>query len=282
MIIIRQALYVNGKERKLILAEDISKAEYEEIYKGKLFCPTDGCHAKFEHRKIQKRGNTSYFCTLPKSEHKDNCPNKVNRNGERIRKISIDGIGGVELSEVHVRDVLRDAFKVATGKKKKRSIGNKINKNNSPHIKTGDSVIEAKTNIIGGGKIGKEKTEKQPYIYKRNVSDFLVSPIDTYCVYGEVVSIDVSDNEVIFIIKDSKNKLSIYADNPFKINYPQEFKLLKAFKQYFDSYNGSKVICTCICISKKNDSGIVAELMDYRNIYMNNLSLMQIINYLNQ
>lgn len=283
MIIIREALYVNGIEKKLILAKDITKADYKNIYKGKLFCPTNGCLAKYEHREVQKRGNTRYFCTMPNSEHRQGCPNKVNREGERTRKISIDGVGGIALSEEHARDVLRDTFKVATGKKKKKSNGGKKRNNNkSSHTTTDDAVIEVKTSISRGGKIEKVTTDKQPYIYKKSVSDFLVSPIDTYCVYGELVSINIGDDEVIFNIRDSKYKLSICAGNPFKVSYPQEFKLLKKFKQYFDSSEESRIICACICISKKSNDGLIAELMDYRNIYINNLSLIQVIEYLNQ
>ncbi|MDU2459636.1 MAG: hypothetical protein E7D28_06715 [Clostridium sp.] len=282
MIIIKQALYLNDGERKLVLAEDITKAEYEETYKGKLFCPIEGCSAEFVHKERQKGGNTSYFCTLPNSEHKENCPNKVNRDGERARRISIDGIGGVELNEGHARNVLRDTYKLATGKKKKSSSGGKRSKGKSPVTGGKDSVEEVKTTITGGGIIGKEISEKQPYVYKKSVSDFLISPIDTYCVYGEVVAISTSDDEVVFTIKDSKNKLSIYAGNPFKINYPQEFKLLNAFKRYLDSCSDSPVICACICISKKTKDGMVAELMDYRNIFINDLSLMQVVNFLNQ
>lgn len=277
----RQALYLNDGERKLILAEDISKAEYEEIYKGKLFCPIDGCSAEFVHKERQKGGNTSYFCTLPNSEHKDNCPNKVNRDGERDRRISIDGIGGVELNEDHARNVLRDTYKLATGKKKKSS-GGKRGKSKSAVTGVESKGIEIKPTIAGGGKIGKELTEKQPYVYKKSVSDFLISPIDTYCVYGEVVSISISDDEVVFTIKDSKNRLSIYAGNPFKVSYPQEFKLLKAFKRYVDTCDTAPVICACICISKHSSNGIVAEVMDYKSIYMNDLSLTQVINFLNQ
>lgn len=277
----RQALYLNDGEKKLILAESITKAEYEEFYKGKLFCPINGCSAEVAHKERQKGGETSYFSTLPNSEHIENCPNKVDRDGERARRISIEGVGGVELNESHARNVIRDTYKLATGKKKKSS-ERKQSKSKSSITSDKNSVSEVKTTIAGGGVIGKRSAEKQPYIYKKSVSDFLISPIDIYSVYGEVESIDISDEEVVFTIKDSKNKLSIHAGNPFKINYPQEFKLLNAFKMYFDSNRNSPVICVCICISKSTPNGIVAEVMDYRNIYINNLNLTQVINYMNQ
>ena len=281
MIHIIQALYINGSERKLILSEDLSKSDYEEIYKGKIFCPIEGCNAEFGHREVQKRGYSSYFYTLPSSTHKDNCPNKVNKSGKRTRKISIDGVGGVELNEEHARNVLRDAFKVATGKKKKGS-GSGTKKGSSPTTKDdGGITTEIKTTVSGGGKIGKSINEKQPYIYKKSVSDFLISPIDTYCVYGEVVSVKIGEDEGIITIKDSKNKMSIYIGNPFKINFPQEFRLLKALKLYLDSCGDSPVICACICISKNMNGKMAGELMDYRNISMNNLGLMAIVNFLN-
>ncbi len=282
MIVIEEALYINGFEKGRIKAEDITQSDYQEIYRGKLFCPIEGCNAELVHMDIQKRGNVKCFRTLQNSKHKDKCPNEVIKGGNKTRRIAIDGIGGVALSLGHVKNVLKDTYNLATGRKKSNTskTGKKKSKSGTTN-KDDEGKVTIKPTVSQGGVIGKSIQEKQPYIYKKNVSDFLISPKDIYCVYGEVVCVDIKEEEVFITIKDSKNLMDIYIGTPFKSNYPQQFMLLKAFKLYLDMIKDKSVVCTCICVSQEKNKKIMGEVMDFNNIYFDGLDLFSIINMVN-
>ena len=57
----RKAVYVEGNEKKIILANCITKSEYEKIYKKNLVCPIDGCKAKLGFREVKKQRDGKYF-----------------------------------------------------------------------------------------------------------------------------------------------------------------------------------------------------------------------------
>lgn len=85
----RKALYIEGVEKTIILANCITKSQYEKIYKGNLFCPIDGCNAKLGFREVKKQRDGKYFYTLPRNKHAEGCPNRIMRKRKRLRRINI-------------------------------------------------------------------------------------------------------------------------------------------------------------------------------------------------
>ncbi|HII4513241.1 hypothetical protein [Clostridium perfringens] len=82
----RKAVYVEGNEKKIILANCITKSEYEKIYKKNLVCPIDGCKAKLGFREVKKQRDGKYFYTLPNNKHADGCPYKIQKKRRRVRR----------------------------------------------------------------------------------------------------------------------------------------------------------------------------------------------------
>lgn len=76
------ALYKDGLNDKIINAYDINGKEYQEIYKGKLFCSVEGCNAILVHNDKQKGGVIKYFSTKPKSNHKTGVLMKLSTVGQ--------------------------------------------------------------------------------------------------------------------------------------------------------------------------------------------------------
>lgn len=85
----RKALYIEGVEKTIILANCITKSQYEKIYKGNLFCPIDGCNAKLGFREVKKQRDGKYFYTLPRNKHAEGCPNRIMRKRKRLRRKNI-------------------------------------------------------------------------------------------------------------------------------------------------------------------------------------------------
>lgn len=82
----RKAVYVEGNKKNIILANCITKAEYEKIYKKNLYCPIEGCKAQLGFREVKKQRDGKYFYTLPKNKHIEGCPNKIEKKKRKIRR----------------------------------------------------------------------------------------------------------------------------------------------------------------------------------------------------
>ena len=90
---LRKAVYLEGNEKKIILANCITKSEYEKIYKKNLVCPIDGCKAKLGFREVKKQRDGKYFYTLPNNKHVDGCPYKVQKKRKRLRRKIEENLG---------------------------------------------------------------------------------------------------------------------------------------------------------------------------------------------
>ncbi|MDZ5252756.1 hypothetical protein [Clostridium sp. LIBA-8841] len=103
----RKALYIEGVEKKIILANCITKSEYEKIYKGNLSCPIDGCKARLGFREVKKIRDGKYFYTLPKNKHIEGCPNGIMRKRKRLRRknIKIDNTMNSDFSQLSFGDL---------------------------------------------------------------------------------------------------------------------------------------------------------------------------------
>lgn len=88
----RKALYRFGQKGEIILANCITKKEYEKKFKGNLSCPVNGCNAKLGFREVKKHRDGKYFYTLPNNKHIDGCCNKIYKKKRRlIRYLNVHG-----------------------------------------------------------------------------------------------------------------------------------------------------------------------------------------------
>lgn len=285
-----KALYKNDTEIKIINAYDITPLEYQEKYKGNLYCTGEGCSAELVHMELQKRGDIRCFRTLQNSKHIDGCPYEVIKSG-KIRRIGKSGeVVNVELTEKHVNDILNDTFKKATGQTKnpsgKSSDIKKRKKKKQDDVLTGDGeVSNGQLKATPGGNVVEGvKSERQPFVYKKSVSEMLRNAeSDTYSLYGKVDKIELFENEAfITILDDAKEKIKVYFGTPFIDNNEQEFKYLKFFKYYFEECRkkGQDVVCVAVCFRRELAGEIVGEVMDYHYVRLDNRTLYGIRNML--
>lgn len=275
-------IYDNGK--RIVKAYQMGQSEYQEKYKGNLYCCGEECPAKMVLVEQQKKEYMRYFRRLQGSKHREDCPYNSGEaanggNGTRGDKVI------VELSERHAKDVLSGAYNVAIGKKKPKRAKSNNNKNNNRKVDKKNKKKEVVKSVLLPGKRSKGNNGiRQPTIYKKSVSDILICKNnETYCVYGEVKCINIKDDEASIIIEDKSEKtFDIYFGNAFKINNEQDFKYLKFFKEYCEICisKGEKAICTCICFKKVMGKNTIGEILDIDWIRINDKGLNKIGNIL--
>lgn len=283
---------VNDEETINIDANDITPKQYEQTYKGNLYCEYKNCNAEIIFNERQKGKFSRYFSTKPGSNHKLGCPNEISHRGNKSPTIKIRG-NDVNVSEKHISDVLTDSYKSFYDKlhpsdapkiKKK-----KPKKNNTPVPKTdeeGEAIVSVVSTPTTSGEGETIIEGKEPYIYKREVSDIKNEDINSYKeVHSLVEGIRFYEDEVYIDLKGiDGSKFSVYIGIPFKTSYEQEFRLLRNLEYYIQKQKESNamIICTSVGEIMEIARNPVIQVYSYRHIKLDNLGLYQIIHKLSQ
>lgn len=273
-------------------ANDITPKQYEQTYKGNLYCEYEDCNAEIIFNERQKGKFLRYFSTKPGSNHRVGCLNEISHKGSKSPTIKIRG-NDVNVSEKHISDVLADAYKSFYDKlhlsnTEKVKI-KRPKKNNKSIPKTDDeeapiiSMVSTPTTSGDGEAIIEGR---EPYIYKREVSDIKDEDKNSYKeVHSLVEGIRFYENEVYIDLKGlDESKFSVYIGEPFKTSYEQEFKLLRNLESYIEQQKKSNepIICTSVGEIMEIGGKPVIQIYSYTHVKLNNLGLFQIIHRLKQ
>ncbi len=273
-----------------IYADRLNLKEYEKIYKGNLYCEEEGCNAEMILYNRQIGTKIRIFKTKSGSIHKPGCKNEIMHKGTKGKVINLIG-EDVNISQEHIDRVLKESY---------RDYYNSLYNNNEPNAekltkkkkkkvspKTDeDEVItyNQKANPTTNGEGIVIEGKKEPPIYKREVSEISEKDKNSYKeVHGIVKSIIINQDEVIIdIIGIDNSKISIYIGQPYRNQYPQDFRLLSNYNTYFSNQKEKNmpVICTCIGELMEINNSYVVQIYGNRDIRIDNLSLYQITNLL--
>lgn len=278
------ALYKDGQEEKIINAYDITRREYQETYKGKLFCTTEECNAILEYNDKQKGGISKYFSTKPNSQHKEGCINEVIHHGTRPSSRT-GGTIGINVNENQRKRILDEAYKIVLEELNPSQTDSKpIKKKKKKPTTTIDEDI-SRTSTTGGVPIidgsGEDRDGvRAPYVYKRDVSELRDDDLGTTKeVHGLVGEIRINENEAyIDLIGRKGEKVSLYIGNTFKVNFAEAFRNLHWFGKYLEkaSAKNHKVICNSIGQVGKADGKMAVQIYDYKDIRFDGLGLYQV------
>ncbi|MBI6874904.1 hypothetical protein [Clostridium aciditolerans] len=277
----------------IIDANDVNNRLYEEVYKGNLFCEEEGCMAEVIFYEKQKGGFKRIFKTKARSEHKPGCVNEIFHDGTKGKTVKLTG-EDVNVSQKHIDDVLNDSFrsfykKVHNIKDENKGKLTKKGKKKSQKISTDDkkniSYIYSSSPTTNGEGIAVEG-KKEPYIYKREVSEIRDEDDNSYKeVHGILDQIRFYKEEVFMDLKGiGGGNISVYIGKPFKSSHEQEFKLLKNYKTYLDlqKENGNLVICNCVGEIIKINKERAVQVYSYRDVKLDNTGLLKITNMLSE
>lgn len=273
-----------------IEAKDISPKTYEEIYKGNIQCEDGNCSAELIFNERQKGTFIRYFSTKKGSDHRSGCPNEINHKGNKNSRIRVSG-GKQSVSDSHIQDALKDAFRLYKSKlhpEKQLIIRKKPKKKNVPKsdgsTQNSDVTVVSEATTTGSDNIIVK--EKEPYIYKREVTDIAPEDLNTFKeVHSLVEGVRLlSDCVYIDLVSQNGNKWSLLFDTPYRSQYEQEFYLLSNISNYIEMKKlmNEEVICTSFGECKQMNNQAVVQIYSYKHFSIDNLWFYEIVRLMNK
>ncbi len=287
-----KARYINeeGNSQK-IEANDISPKTYEEIYKGNLKCEDISCNAELIFNERQRGKFIRYFSTRPGSNHRKGCLNEINHKGSKSSNIRVSG-GKQSVSDNHIRDALKDAFRLYKSKlhPEKQLIIRKrpTKKHNVPKSdgSTQNSDVSVVSEAFTSGSDNVIAKEKEPYIYKREVTDIAIEDLNTFKeVHSLVEGVRIfSDCAYIDLVSQNGSRWSLMFDTPFISQYEQEFYLIGNISAYIEmkKKRNEEVICTSFGECKLVNNQAVVQIYSYKHFSLDNLWFYEIVRLMNK
>ncbi len=237
---ITEAYYREGSIKRSILLENLTNEKYENKLKGNLHCGINDCPARLVYVEKQFHGRTiAYLRTWQDEKHTPGCVNEViqEKNGRPKRtSVSVE----VTLTDNHLKQIMRDTYMVASGKKKASSSRNRI-KGNSPQSNGGDTGVEETT--IGTGTLsetaGDKKVDRHENVYKVPVDDINDSHVDSlHSVWGPLGDIIIEESKIRIYFKTSNGKaVYAYFGEQFRHQFGQAFSLIGNVEVYANLLN---------------------------------------------
>lgn len=286
---ILSAIYRNGSTEEEITISEMTKEKYEKIYKGYLFCPTEGCNAKIIYASGEKV--TPYFKTSKAkqvdnkiiNEHDENCIHYVEYDlqGRVIRRNNPELY--YALSATHIKKVLKNTYdrQFNPDKFKKKGV-NTTPKKKSPSNRGKNSIIKSKGQAGLSATDGAIKSKgREPNIYRKSIEEVSINDYDSVqCIYGFIEDMILDNDYPYIIFKTNDNKKArILFSEAFAVNYPTQYDNVHVYKNYIDSQpKENPAFCSCVGKVLKDDFEYTILLEDYFALEINNKNYYQIIN----
>ncbi|MCT4583990.1 MAG: hypothetical protein N4A54_03610 [Peptostreptococcaceae bacterium] len=236
----------NENEEYLMKITDMNKSSYQNVYKGKLFCPHKGCNANIG---VVKKNETLHFRTWKsgknkKKEHIFGCPFDVRyneiQNGKNSKKNNYEQ---VILSDRHIQNTLKNAYENIIRPKEIKD-KNLKKQQNSKSFENEESKVK---NILRGDAF-QNLVQKEQNIYSRFINQIDETDINQIrCIIGDVSSMFLGDSYAYINLlgKTADFKIiSIYFSEKFKATNKNQFQKFNVIKKYIE--NNDRIICCCI------------------------------------
>lgn len=270
-----------------IYADKITYKEYELKYKGKLFCEEQNCNAEMIFYDRQIRGRMKIFKTKSRSIHKQGCKHEIKRGIKKESTILLLG-KNVNVGDKHIKRVLKDSYieyykkvhKIKDDSTKRNVSNNKKSNLSGKTDKSTTKVYKYKNSASTNGEGNQVIGQKEPPIYKREVSDIRDKDENLYReVHGILRKFIIKDDEVVIILKGlGGTEIDIYIGIPFKIASSQEFKLIKNCERYFERKNNEQAICNCIGQITTKEKRKIVQVFSATDITFDGMTIINIAN----
>ena len=255
---ILRARFIKDGHEEYVNLHDVNDTNYEDYYKGYLFCPNQICEARISYASDKKGKKRTYFKTWQPNrqdgeivdQHIEKCSYRVVRGrGESMGRIDPNSYS--ELSQEHVKDVLRRAHEKLVNpdrEKERKKSGSKKNKGLS-------TIIQVDDTLSTRGKLGLKVAdmptkEKEPRVYSRSINEILDEDYASIkCVYGFVESMTLNTDSSFITLKEEKGrKARILFSEAFAVNNRAIFDNLSIFKDYIEAQKrkGQNPVACCL------------------------------------
>lgn len=251
----------NGVEKKVNLS-DLTETEYQEKYRGYLFCPNPNCSAKviFAYSDLVKKHFRTYPVRTKKrtiiTQHITDCEYSVEHELAEQERRRRDPNYKIAISSKHMRDKLKSVHdnlvNPQKSKKEKETLGTLPKRSSSKSKVTSELPATGVAGITSNGAV--EGTGREPSVYHRSVNAlgdrdyFYTRAIDGY-ITDMVFGVDYA---YINLRRNDHKKARVLFSEAFKVNSPGVDILL--YKNYIDIYKKKgNVLLVCIGDVRKDD-----------------------------
>lgn len=286
----KKARYVDAKGNvSEVDADNITPFDNEDKYQGNLYCEDEMCRARLYYVERQNPKLNRHFCTIPKSLHRDGCPNEIDHDGTRKAIVYVRGEGS-NVSDDHIMKTLKDAninYKNDlnpnqkknppnnTEKKKKKKKVNPITDENAGlTAATKESPSTSGVDIQLNG-------EKEPNIHRNEVSRIIVKKEEPFKeVHGLVDSVtDIAGNINVYLKGYNGGECRVFFGTPFESEHQQEYKLLILIKEYIKKCLGEKrnIQFHCFAELKEDETGISAQVFSYKHLLVDGKTFYEMV-----
>jgi len=268
----------DGVEKKINLS-DLTETEYQEKYRGYLFCPNPNCSAKviFAYSDLVK----NHFRTYPVrskegellSQHIADCEYSVEHELAEQERRRRDPNYKIAISSKHMQEKLKSVHdNLINPPKPQKEIEPSSPLPKRPSSKSKINVARPATGVAGLTSNGAiEGTGREPSVYHKSVNAlgdrdyFYIRAVDGYIqdmVLGE-------DYTYINLIRSDSKKARVLFSEAFTVNSPGVDTML--FKNYIDIYKkkGKNIPLVCIGDVRKDDYEISIVIDSWEALMVN-------------
>lgn len=252
----------NGVEKRINLS-DLTETEYQEKYRGYLFCPNPNCNAKviFAYSELVKKHFRTHRPVRSQegtiiSQHIPDCEYSVEHELAEQERRRRDPNYKIAISSKHLRDKLKsvhnDLVNPKRSKKEKETLGTSPKRPSSKSKVNSERPATGVAGITSNGAV--EGTGREPSVYHRSVNAlndrdyFYTRAVDGYIndmVFG-------ADYAYINLRRNDYKKARVLFSEAFRVNSPGVDTLL--YKNYIDiNKKKGNILLVCIGDVRKDD-----------------------------
>ena len=216
---ILQGRYLVGGTEKVVHLSEMNKQQYQKRFKGKLYCPTEGCPALLSY----SAGKKAHFKTWRLRHHSTDCI--YNRKRAIVQSFHKDA--EATISGNRRQNALRHAAKMFEGSKIKKE--SKAQQNIAPRL----SKMQRKNNIqmtlYDGDLLEEDTLVKRGVIRKKFVDELTVKDVgQVRLVLGYIDSIKLVNSVAELVIQ--------YNNTHVKVVYPESFIKERLNRSYLNKF----------------------------------------------
>ena len=217
---ILQGRYLVGGTEQVVHLSEMNKQKYQKRFKGKLYCPTEGCPALLSY----SAGKKAHFKTWRLRHHGADCI----YNEKRASVTSLDKDAKATISGNRRQNALRNAAKMFEGSKRRRGL--KGEQNIVPRPSKRKRKNDMQMTLYDGHLLEEDALVKGKAIRKKFVDELTMKDVgQVRLVLGYINSIELVDSVAELMIQHN--------DTQVKVVYPEAFVKERLNRSYLNKFD---------------------------------------------
>ena len=219
MRILQGRYLVSGTEQVVHLSE-MNKKKYQKWFKGKLYCPTEGCPALLSY----SAGKKAHFKTWRLRNHDPQCI----YNGKRAIVTSVDIDAKSTISGNRRQSALRNAAKMLEGSERGKQ--SKVEQNIAPRRSKRQRKNDMQMTLYDDDLLEEDALVKGKVIRKKFVNELTMKDVgQVRLVIGYIDSIELVDSVAELVVQ--------YNGTQVKVVYPEAFVKERLNRSYLNKFD---------------------------------------------